>query len=275
MKWFKHDTDANRDPKLEKVLMRYGAEGYALYWLCIELIAAPIDKHNLTFELEHDAEILAHRLKMDSAKVEEIMKYMVGLELFEIDATTQRVSCLKIANRIENSVVKNPNLREIQKRLAAGPGQSGKIPDDPGQSGTIPDNSGKVRLEVDTDTELEKRTTTAAKRPTEDPPEFVEFKSIYPKRSGTQRWDRAKKAINARLKKGATWEQILDGARRYAAFCEATGKVGTEYVMQAATFCGPERHFLEPWHPPPNKAEVRQGKNVAAGLEFLEKSDAE
>ncbi|KKK90227.1 hypothetical protein LCGC14_2725180, partial [marine sediment metagenome] len=144
MKWFKHDTDANRDPKLEKVLMRYGAEGYALYWLCIELIAAPIDKHNITFELEHDAEILAHRLKMDSANVEEIMTFMVNQELFEIDATTRRVSCLKIANRIENSIIKNPELKQIQKL----------IEDDPGQSRTIPDNSGKARPEekrLDTD----------------------------------------------------------------------------------------------------------------------------
>ncbi len=147
MKWFKHDTDANRDPKLEKVLMRYGAEGYALYWLCIELIAAPIDKSNINFELEHDAEILAHRLKMDSKRVEEIMRYMTDIGLFEIDATTQRITCLKLAERIENSIVKNPEIKKIQQLIAV----------DPGQSRTIPDNSGKVQLEetrLDTDLNL-------------------------------------------------------------------------------------------------------------------------
>lgn len=151
MKWFKHDTDANRDPKLEKVLMRYGAEGYALYWLCLELIAAPIDKHNLTFELEHDAEILAHRLKMDSARVEEIMRFMVGLDLFEIDASTTRITCLKLAARLENAIVKNPNLKEIQNLIS-----SEKIPDNPGQSRITSDNRGKVRPDIDIDTDIEK-----------------------------------------------------------------------------------------------------------------------
>lgn len=141
MKWFKHDSDANRDPKLEKVLMKYGAEGYALYWLCIELIAAPIDKHNITFELEHDAEILAHRLKMDSVKVEEIMRYMVDLNLFELDPTSKRVTCLKLAHRIENSIIKNPQLKQIQELINS----------DPGQSGTIRENLGQTRLDTDID----------------------------------------------------------------------------------------------------------------------------
>ena len=54
-----------------KVRMKYGADGYALYWLCLEYIVEGIDKHKLTFELEHDAEVLAHELKIDSARVEE------------------------------------------------------------------------------------------------------------------------------------------------------------------------------------------------------------
>lgn len=122
MKWFKHDTDANRDPKLEKVLMKYGAEGYALYWLCLELIAGPIDKHNINFELEHDAEILAHRLRMDSVRVEEIMRYMGEIRLFEIEPTTQRITCLKLARRIENSIIKNPELKQIQEAMKPDPG---------------------------------------------------------------------------------------------------------------------------------------------------------
>lgn len=152
MKWFKHDSDANRDPKLEKVLMRYGAEGYALYWLCIELIAAPIDRRNINFDLEHDAEVLAYRLKMDSAKVEEIMKFMVHLNLFEIDPTTQRITCLKLASRLENSIIKNPQLKEIQQSIL----------NDPGQSRTSSDNLGKVRLDVDTDIDIDKTCLNAS-----------------------------------------------------------------------------------------------------------------
>ena len=135
MKWFKHDADANRDAKLEKVLMKYGAEGYALYWLCLELIAAPIDKAKISFELEHDAEILAHRLKMDTLKVQEIMTYFVSQRLFELNETTQRITCMKLAKRLEYSAVKNPELKRIQEAL--------KCLD----SETVPDNLGQSVLE--------------------------------------------------------------------------------------------------------------------------------
>jgi hypothetical protein len=40
---------------------------------------------------------------------------------------------------------------------------------------------------------------------------------------------------------------MIEGTRRYAEFCKSTGKVGTEYVMQAATFFGPDQRYLEPW----------------------------
>jgi hypothetical protein len=107
-----------------------------------------------------------------------------------------------------------------------------------------------------------KKNTTAASRPTKN--EFEAFKAIYPKRGGSQPWSRALKAINARLGEGHTWDQILDGARRYKAFCRATGKERTEYVLQAATFCGPDKRFLEPWAAPATKADVRQRSNQDA-----------
>ena len=187
MKWFKHDTDANRDPKLEKILMRYGAEGYALYWLCIELIAAPIDKSNINFELEHDAEILAHRLKMDSKRVEEIMLHMTNIGLFEIDATTQRITCLKLAERIENSIVKNPEIKRIQHLMA----------DDPGQSRTIPDNSGKVRPEENRLDKKEKE----GRAPRTAAAGFEEFWAVYPKKrkkkTALDIWNRKKPDASA------------------------------------------------------------------------------
>ena len=59
MQWYKHDSNANMDAKLQDVLLDYGLEGYGLYWYCIELIAAKVDQNSLTFELEHDARIIA------------------------------------------------------------------------------------------------------------------------------------------------------------------------------------------------------------------------
>lgn len=43
---------------------------------------------------------------------------------------------------------------------------------------------------------------------------------------------------------------MLAGVNRYAGYVRATGSAGTQYVKQAATFFGPDRHFEEPWQAP-------------------------
>ena len=86
--------------------------------------------------------------------------------------------------------------------------------------------------------------------------EFSEFKALYPQRGGDQPWSKALKAINARLKTGSTWNEILAGTRRYADFIRATGKEGSEYVLHAATFCGPDKRYLNLWAPPAEKETV-------------------
>lgn len=101
------------------------------------------------------------------------------------------------------------------------------------------------------------------------PAEFVRLREIYPDRAGDQNWRRALHACQARIAEGHSWADILDGAERYARFIEATGKLGTEYVKQAATFCGPDKAFLNPWIPPPSKAESRTATNLAGITEWL------
>jgi hypothetical protein len=72
----------------------------------------------------------------------------------------------------------------------------------------------------------------------------------YPKRAGGNPRAAAEKAYAARLRDGATPDSLLAGTRRYAAFIRATGKEGTEYVKQAASFFGPDGHWAEPWDAP-------------------------
>ena len=92
MKWFKHDSDANMDAKLQEVLLDYGLEGYGLYWYCIELITSKIDKDNLTFELEHDARIIARNTGSTVQRVEEMMRRFVALGLF--DQSEGNIRCM-------------------------------------------------------------------------------------------------------------------------------------------------------------------------------------
>lgn len=55
------------------------------------------------------------------------------------------------------------------------------------------------------------------------------------------------------MAEGTAPEALHAGAERYAEFCNATGKVGTEYVMQAARFFDPSSEWEEAWSPPPVK----------------------
>jgi len=116
MKWFQHDSDATQDAKIKKLLIRYGAVGYAVYFHCLELIANDVSETNLTFELEHDSEIIADDLHIKGTAtqsgqdlVEEIMKYIVELGLFT--CSDNRIFCLKLAKRMSLSITSNSEFR--------------------------------------------------------------------------------------------------------------------------------------------------------------------
>ena len=81
-------------------------------------------------------------------------------------------------------------------------------------------------------------------------PELETAWQAYPKRAGGNSKSGAYKAWKARLKDGVKPEDMLAGVKRYAAYARATGSVGTQYVKQAATFFGPDRHFEESWQAP-------------------------
>lgn len=117
MNWFKHDTDASNDAKIKKLILRYSATGYAVYFHGLELIAAGINENNITFELEHDAEIIADNLKIKGTAeksgreiVEEIMNYIIDLGLF--DESQGHIFCLKLLKRMDMSMTSSKKLRK-------------------------------------------------------------------------------------------------------------------------------------------------------------------
>lgn len=114
---------------------------------------------------------------------------------------------------------------------------------------------------------------SATPAPVEEPAWFVEFKAVYPPRAGDQGWRKALKAGQARIAEGHPPNDLTDGARRYAEFCRATQKIGTEFVKQAATFLGPDKPFLQPWQLPATKAAIRLTNNLTAAQEFMRRTE--
>jgi hypothetical protein len=109
--------------------------------------------------------------------------------------------------------------------------------------------------------------TTAAAQPSLIPAQPDTFETAlreYPRRAGGNPKPKALKAWKARLSEGHTVDELQAGVCRYAAFVRATGKEGTEYVQQAATFFGPGKGFLEAWAPPEPRVAAVGGKSGAA-----------
>lgn len=71
--------------------------------------------------------------------------------------------------------------------------------------------------------------------------------ALYPKRAGGNPKASALKAWDARVREGVAPADMLEGVKRYAKYVDQTGKAGTEYVKQARTFFGPDKHYLEDW----------------------------
>ncbi len=181
MKWLKHHADAHEDAKLRKVMIRYGAEGYALYWYCLELIAGKVSAEDLTFELEHDAELIAHVLRIDPARVEEILAVMVELGLFE--ESDGRITCLKIARHLDERFARGEALKAIireAKRRTLTHDSLKRIlqaSEDTGQTSARPsEDAGKTISGNRAEQSRAKRSRT------ENSHRFAEFWSAYPRR---------------------------------------------------------------------------------------------
>jgi len=76
-------------------------------------------------------------------------------------------------------------------------------------------------------------------------PEFEDAWAAYPDRPGSSKKD-SFKAWNARIKAGASTDDMLSGVLSYAAYVKAK-KVEPEFIKQPSTFFGPAEHFKSNW----------------------------
>ena len=76
---------------------------------------------------------------------------------------------------------------------------------------------------------------------------FDAFRDAYPRRVGGQRWPDARRCFERVLRQGISQYFLVTKARAYRDFCESKKILGTEYVMQAATFLGRGGGWEEDW----------------------------
>ncbi|HCQ0686992.1 TPA: helix-turn-helix domain-containing protein, partial [Escherichia coli] len=103
-------------------------------------------------------------------------------------------------------------------------------------------------------------------------PEFEQAWLVYPKRAGGNSKSAAFKAWKARLNEGVNPETMLEGVKRYAGWVSAMGNSGTQFVKQAVTFFGPDRHFEESWEVPAVSAARREDPYFKASYDNVDYS---
>lgn len=102
----------------------------------------------------------------------------------------------------------------------------------------------KAGSEPDSNTDNRVRRTD---KPNSYPDEFEWLWKHKPGRIGANPKKKAYSACKARIKSGSTWREMAEGMKRYTVHCQSEGKLNTQYVMQMATFFGPDEHFKEQW----------------------------
>lgn len=90
---------------------------------------------------------------------------------------------------------------------------------------------------------------------------FEEAWELYPERAGNDPKPDAYKQWQARLRDGHTEQELLQGVRRFRAYCDAKGDTGTQFVMQARKFFGEGKPFAADWKLP--KSALSKHSNFA------------
>lgn len=206
MKWFKHDSDASIDAKLQTLLLDYGAAGYGLYWYCVELIAQGVGENNITFELEHDARIIARNLNLSVAETQDMMRKMIELNLFSINENN-KLACYALAKRLDQSMTSNQGMRNLIATL--------KSKNHDKVMTKSEESHDKVKTDKNRREEIREKENinTCASLTTEivEPNDFDLFWSAYPKKVGK---DKALIAWKKKKNKPSI-QEILEAVQRY------------------------------------------------------------
>lgn len=89
MKSFNHSTDTNKDPKIKKLLLKFGLIGKAIYFELLELVADRISLDTLKngnagfIDESWDMELFSLECRLEEEKVLEILDYLSQINLID------------------------------------------------------------------------------------------------------------------------------------------------------------------------------------------------
>lgn len=85
MRWFPHDTDAFEDPKVRRLVRRFGYAGYGMWWRICELMGRA-EGHGLDVSSDGAWEDLAYDMRVGVPECREFVSALVELGLVSRDS---------------------------------------------------------------------------------------------------------------------------------------------------------------------------------------------
>jgi hypothetical protein len=141
--FFKHDTDASTDEKIEALRTIYKNDGYAFYFILLERIYRT-NNAELDISDEDTCKILAKKIMVSLPKFHALVKASIKQKLFDSDAFSSRnvLTSTGIQKRAKSVFANRMEAREEYN--------SHKIPDNQIQNSTVSESETKVETKVET-----------------------------------------------------------------------------------------------------------------------------
>ncbi len=99
--YFSHDANAFSDPKIQRLVMSHGIEGYAFFFICIEMM-----RNEKDYMIDNDADSIAYHMRIDVSNAQAMLKKCLSIALFDIDGdklfSTSFLRRMESADKLRN-----------------------------------------------------------------------------------------------------------------------------------------------------------------------------
>jgi hypothetical protein len=220
MDYFPHDTDAVNDTKIEALRMLYGNDGYAFYFILLELIYKQPD-----FELDvSDAEtiqILAKKVEVTPDKFNSMMQTAIKRECFDSAAYHERSVLTSEGVKKRSKVVVDK--REKMRQKSHNSAVKELLPD----SCEVSDaETGEESTQSKRKVKVKEKESKEDIKPIVDSDEcdlsFQEFWNTYPTKGSNKKMSLQKWTTLWKNKK-IVLQEVLDGVNRYVSYQNHNG----------------------------------------------------
>lgn len=105
--YFSHDFQSRDDKKIVQLRIKYGWEGYGLYWALVEMLHESVDH---TLECERNA--LVMRTQCDEKYISEFVQYAIEIDLFTLVDDGKSFTSVSVLKRVNEREAKSLKARK-------------------------------------------------------------------------------------------------------------------------------------------------------------------